>query len=58
MALLDADADYAEAMIEKLEERYTDTWGWATVVVDAASKANVICFHSGWVMFLFILFRL
>ena len=48
VALLDADADYAEEVTEELEEHYTDTWGWANIVADTASGANVICFHSGW----------
>ncbi|HEY8598718.1 MAG TPA: DUF4241 domain-containing protein [Thermomicrobiales bacterium] len=48
MALQDTDDDCLEELGEKLEETHVPTWGWATVVADVTSGANVVCFHAGW----------
>ncbi|WMW80897.1 DUF4241 domain-containing protein [Undibacterium cyanobacteriorum] len=45
---MDQDEEYFEQIGEQMDATYKYTRSWASVLPSTASKANIVCFSSGW----------
>jgi hypothetical protein len=47
MSKMEADDTYFETIIAEMDKTYTDTWSWANIEMNAATRSNLIAFSSG-----------
>lgn len=44
---MEADEQYFEIIIRAMDETYVDTWSWANLTMNPATRANLLTFSTG-----------